>query len=130
MSTIWFKAVKEFISKKSSSLTHMGNGTLTGTLYPCNRYWSVAMRRSCAISNIISTDPVYINLYKNRMSVNKKSSSQFGDGAVMQTRFNFHLSCPRPNLVLGVKPHSDRSGIIVLLQDKARSRRSSSFQRW
>ena len=88
MSTIWFKAVKEFISKKSSSLTHMGNGTLTGTLYPCKRYWSVAMRRSCAISNIISTDPVYKNLYKNRMSVNKKSSSQFGDGAVMQTRFN------------------------------------------
>ncbi|XP_034699138.1 protein SRG1-like isoform X2 [Vitis riparia] len=45
-------------------------------------------------------------------------SSQFGERAVMQTRFNFYLSCPRPDLVLGVKPHSDRSGITVLLQDK------------
>ena len=45
-------------------------------------------------------------------------SSQFGERAVMQRRFNFYLSCPRPDLVLGVKPHSDRSGITVLLQDK------------
>ena len=45
-------------------------------------------------------------------------SSRFGERAVMQTRFNFYLSCPRPDLVLGVKPHSDRSGITVLLQDK------------
>ncbi|KAL6331537.1 hypothetical protein AAG906_011477 [Vitis piasezkii] len=45
-------------------------------------------------------------------------SSQFGERAVMQARFNFYPRCARPDLVLGVKPHSDRSGITVLLQDK------------
>ena len=45
-------------------------------------------------------------------------SSQFGERAVMQRRFNFYLSCPRPDLVLGFKPHSDGSGITVLLQNK------------
>lgn len=41
----------------------------------------------------------------------------FGDQPVMQVRFNFYPPCNRPE-VLGVKPHSDRSGITVLLQDK------------
>ena len=36
----------------------------------------------------------------------------------MQTRFNFYPPCSRPDLVHGVKPHTDRSGITILLQDK------------
>ncbi|KAK7388592.1 hypothetical protein VNO78_23414 [Psophocarpus tetragonolobus] len=43
---------------------------------------------------------------------------QFGDQPLMSTRFNFYPRCSRPDLVLGVKPHTDRSGITVLLQDK------------
>lgn len=45
-------------------------------------------------------------------------SKQFGDDPIMQVRFNFYPPCSRPDMVLGVKPHSDRSGITVLLQDK------------
>ncbi|XP_022755203.1 protein SRG1-like isoform X2 [Durio zibethinus] len=45
-------------------------------------------------------------------------SDQFGDNPVMQVRFNFYPPCSRPDKVLGVKPHSDRSGITVLLQDE------------
>ncbi|KAE9462648.1 hypothetical protein C3L33_05432, partial [Rhododendron williamsianum] len=33
-------------------------------------------------------------------------------------RFNFYPPCPRPDQVLGLKPHSDRSGMTVLLQDR------------
>ncbi|XVE98427.1 hypothetical protein REPUB_Repub03eG0105500 [Reevesia pubescens] len=44
--------------------------------------------------------------------------NQFGDRAIMQARFNFYPSCSRPDLVLGVKPHTDRSGMTILLQDK------------
>ncbi|XP_057968837.1 codeine O-demethylase-like [Malania oleifera] len=43
---------------------------------------------------------------------------QFGDQPLMLGRFNFYPSCVRPDLVLGIKPHSDRSGITILLQDK------------
>ncbi|XVF88283.1 hypothetical protein PTKIN_Ptkin19aG0037500 [Pterospermum kingtungense] len=45
-------------------------------------------------------------------------SNQFGDRASMKARFNFYPTCSRPDLVLGVKPHTDRSGITVLLQDR------------
>ncbi|XVF34555.1 hypothetical protein REPUB_Repub18cG0069000 [Reevesia pubescens] len=45
-------------------------------------------------------------------------SNQFGDNPVMQVRFNFYPPCSRPDKVLGVKPHSDRSGVTVLLQDE------------
>ncbi|XP_015583543.1 codeine O-demethylase isoform X2 [Ricinus communis] len=45
-------------------------------------------------------------------------SGQFGERALMQARFNFYPRCSRPDLVLGVKPHTDRSGITVLLQDR------------
>ena len=44
--------------------------------------------------------------------------NQFGEQSLMQTRFNFYPPCSRPDLVHGVKPHTDRSGITVLLQDK------------
>jgi len=43
---------------------------------------------------------------------------QFGEESLMLARFNFYPRCSRPDLVLGVKPHTDRSGITVLLQDK------------
>ena len=42
---------------------------------------------------------------------------QFGDQSLLLARFNFYPCCSRPDLVLGVKPHTDRSGITVLLQD-------------
>ncbi|KAK7292020.1 hypothetical protein RIF29_07638 [Crotalaria pallida] len=44
--------------------------------------------------------------------------NQFGEQPLMLARFNFYPRCSRPDLVLGVKPHTDRSGITVLLQDK------------
>jgi isopenicillin N synthase-like dioxygenase len=43
--------------------------------------------------------------------------SQFGDQPIMQVRFNFYPPCSRPDMVLRVKAHSDRSGVTVLLQD-------------
>ncbi|KAE8735329.1 2-oxoglutarate and Fe(II)-dependent oxygenase superfamily protein isoform 2 [Hibiscus syriacus] len=45
-------------------------------------------------------------------------SGQFGGNQAMQVRFNFYPPCSNPDEVLGVKPHSDRSGVAVLLQDK------------
>ncbi|KDP30218.1 hypothetical protein JCGZ_17000 [Jatropha curcas] len=54
-------------------------------------------------------------------SLNLKENSfsgQFGERALMHARFNFYPRCSRPDLVLGVKPHTDRSGITILLQDK------------
>ncbi|KAJ7957721.1 2-oxoglutarate (2OG) and Fe(II)-dependent oxygenase superfamily protein [Quillaja saponaria] len=43
--------------------------------------------------------------------------NQFGERARMQARFNFYPRCSKPDLVFGMKPHTD-SGITVLLQDK------------
>ncbi|XP_031287391.1 probable 2-oxoglutarate-dependent dioxygenase ANS [Pistacia vera] len=41
-----------------------------------------------------------------------------GERAPVRARFNFYPRCSRPDLVLGVKPHSDTGGITILLQDK------------
>jgi isopenicillin N synthase-like dioxygenase len=43
---------------------------------------------------------------------------QFGKQSLLSARTNFYPRCARPDLVLGVKPHTDRSGITTLLQDK------------
>ncbi|KAF7147287.1 hypothetical protein RHSIM_Rhsim03G0252500 [Rhododendron simsii] len=45
-------------------------------------------------------------------------SKQFGERAIMQGRFALYPTCTRPDQVFGVKPHSDGSGVTVLLQDK------------
>ncbi|KAM1061580.1 hypothetical protein ACFX2A_026593 [Malus domestica] len=41
-----------------------------------------------------------------------------GEEGNMNIRFNFYPPCPRPDLVLGLKPHSDSSLITHVLQDK------------
>lgn len=43
---------------------------------------------------------------------------QFGDQATMAARFNYYSCCQRPDLVLGLKPHSDSSGYTIILQDE------------
>ncbi|KAK1550460.1 hypothetical protein Q3G72_019464 [Acer saccharum] len=41
--------------------------------------------------------------------------NQFGEQSLMQTRFNFHPPCSRPDLVHGVKPHTDRIFLLRLI---------------
>ncbi|KAG9153439.1 hypothetical protein Leryth_021014 [Lithospermum erythrorhizon] len=46
--------------------------------------------------------------------------NQYGDDeqATMVARFNFYPPCPKPESILGTKPHADGSAITFLLQDK------------
>ncbi|CAN0901140.1 Protein SRG1 [Linum grandiflorum] len=45
---------------------------------------------------------------------------QYGraEEAVMKARFNLYPPCPRPDQIIGVKPHADGSALTFLLQDK------------
>ncbi|GAV85795.1 2OG-FeII_Oxy domain-containing protein/DIOX_N domain-containing protein [Cephalotus follicularis] len=43
--------------------------------------------------------------------------NQFGERAMLHARFNYYSRCPRPDLVLGLKPHADGSGYTLILQD-------------
>ncbi|XP_004288770.1 PREDICTED: codeine O-demethylase-like [Fragaria vesca subsp. vesca] len=49
---------------------------------------------------------------------NSFADQLFGEQALMTVRFNFYPKCSRPDQVLGAKPHTDGSGITLLLQDK------------
>ena len=40
-----------------------------------------------------------------------------GEEGVMSGRFNFYPLCPRPDAVLGIKPHTDGTAVTLLLQD-------------
>ncbi|CAH8271736.1 unnamed protein product [Arabidopsis lyrata] len=42
----------------------------------------------------------------------------YGENAMMDTRFNMYPPCPRPDKVIGVKPHADKSAFTLLLPDK------------
>lgn len=44
---------------------------------------------------------------------------QYGERSKLYARFNFYPKCPRPDLVLGTKPHADGVGITLLLQDES-----------
>ncbi|KAL0427234.1 UNVERIFIED_CONTAM: protein SRG1 [Sesamum latifolium] len=43
---------------------------------------------------------------------------RFGERPSMYARFNYYPPCARPDLVVGLKPHADGSGITILLQDE------------
>ncbi|KAL8037444.1 hypothetical protein ABFX02_11G040400 [Erythranthe guttata] len=42
---------------------------------------------------------------------------RFGERGTMYARFNYYPPCSRPDLVHGLKPHADGSGLTILLQD-------------
>ena len=42
---------------------------------------------------------------------------KFGSEPMNLMRMNLYPPCPRPDLVLGLSPHSDGGGITLLLQD-------------
>lgn len=44
--------------------------------------------------------------------------SLIGDKAPGFARFNYYPPCPRPELVFGIKPHSDGGVLTILLVDK------------
>ncbi|KAK3131748.1 hypothetical protein QOZ80_6AG0510840 [Eleusine coracana subsp. coracana] len=44
-------------------------------------------------------------------------SNQFGDKADTYARFSYYPPCPRPDLVFGLKPHSDGTFISILMVD-------------
>ncbi|KAF8698047.1 hypothetical protein HU200_035559 [Digitaria exilis] len=44
--------------------------------------------------------------------------AQFSNKAPSFARFNYYPPCPRPDLVFGVKPHSDSGVLTILLMDK------------
>ena len=48
----------------------------------------------------------------------KISSSRYGGRPQAYARFNYYPPCPRPELVLGIKAHSDAPLLTVLLVDR------------
>ncbi|KAJ6731843.1 CODEINE O-DEMETHYLASE-LIKE [Salix purpurea] len=56
-----------------------------------------------------------------RVSLNLEEScflDQYGEQPLVTARFNFYPPCPKPDRILGVKPHADASAATFLLQDK------------
>ncbi|XP_047339397.1 codeine O-demethylase-like [Impatiens glandulifera] len=45
-------------------------------------------------------------------------SKQFSGRSILQARLILYPPCPRPDQVFGLKAHSDRSGVTILLQDR------------
>lgn len=46
---------------------------------------------------------------------------KFGAAAVQAVRMNYYPPCPRPDLVLGLSPHSDGSALTILQQSRGSS---------
>ncbi|CAN6179100.1 unnamed protein product, partial [Urochloa humidicola] len=44
--------------------------------------------------------------------------NQFGNKGTTHARFNYYPACPRPDLVLGIRPHSDVCVLTLLLMDE------------
>ncbi|KAK1358203.1 Codeine O-demethylase [Heracleum sosnowskyi] len=44
---------------------------------------------------------------------------ELGDQATITARFNYYSCCQRPDLVLGLKPHSDVTAFTMILQDES-----------
>uniref|UniRef100_J3KV97 Fe2OG dioxygenase domain-containing protein n=1 Tax=Oryza brachyantha TaxID=4533 RepID=J3KV97_ORYBR len=66
----------------------------------CRRVKSIVLRAMARISGL-DDDEYFLK--------------QFGDRATVHARFNCYPPCPRPDLAMGMKPHSDGTVITVVL---------------
>ncbi|PIA38209.1 hypothetical protein AQUCO_02800107v1 [Aquilegia coerulea] len=71
-----------------------------------------SVKASLVADNIIKVMAQSVGLEENSFL------SQFGKSAPMYARMNYYPPCSRPDLVDGIKPHTDGGGITILLQDK------------
>lgn len=55
------------------------------------------------------------------LGLNKDTFEEMFGVAVQAVRMNYYPPCPRPDLVLGLSPHSDGSALTVLQQGKGSS---------
>ncbi|OMO54442.1 Oxoglutarate/iron-dependent dioxygenase [Corchorus capsularis] len=56
--------------------------------------------------------------------------NQFGERAVLSARFNYYSCCPRPEIVLGLKPHADGTGYTIILQDDVEGLQVLKEEQW
>ncbi|GLJ25284.1 hypothetical protein SUGI_0484000, partial [Cryptomeria japonica] len=60
-----------------------------------------------------------LSLFAENLQLNNDYfKEKFGEDPMMAVRMNLYPPCPRPDLVLGLSPHSDGAAITLLLQDE------------
>ncbi|GLJ25260.1 hypothetical protein SUGI_0483570 [Cryptomeria japonica] len=60
-----------------------------------------------------------LSLFAENLQLNNDYfKEKFGEDPMMAVRMNLYPPCPRPDLVLGLSPHSDGGAITLLLQDE------------
>ncbi|XP_057415544.1 oxoglutarate-dependent flavonoid 7-O-demethylase 1-like [Lotus japonicus] len=57
-----------------------------------------------------------LELMANALSIDTKEMTELFAAGTQKTRFNYYPPCPQPELVMGLKPHSDAGGLAILLQ--------------
>ncbi|KAJ7957364.1 2-oxoglutarate (2OG) and Fe(II)-dependent oxygenase superfamily protein [Quillaja saponaria] len=63
------------------------------------------------------TEVIFKAMAKSLILEEDSFLKQNGEKATMSARFNYYPPCPRPDAVLGVKPHQDASTITYIVQD-------------
>ncbi|XP_057419088.1 oxoglutarate-dependent flavonoid 7-O-demethylase 1-like [Lotus japonicus] len=57
-----------------------------------------------------------LELMANALSIDTKEMTALFAAGTQKTKFNYYPPCPQPELVIGIKPHSDLGGLTILLQ--------------
>lgn len=52
----------------------------------------------------------------NNLGMKKEELHEIFDDGMQAMRMNYYPPCPQPELVIGLSPHSDGSGLTLLLQ--------------
>ncbi|KAL1814473.1 hypothetical protein ACET3Z_017047 [Daucus carota] len=61
---------------------------------------------------------VMSKVFAKSLNVDQNCFHELGDQATLTARFNYYSCCQRPDLVLGLKPHTDVTAFSMILQDE------------
>ncbi|KAF3784817.1 SRG1 protein [Nymphaea thermarum] len=57
-----------------------------------------------------------LELMANNLGMKKEELHEIFDDGMQSMRMNYYPPCPQPELVIGLSPHSDGTGLTLLLQ--------------
>ena len=71
---------------------------------------------ACYIGELQKLAMKLLGFMARALKLKKGEMEEFFDGGMQSVRMAYYPPCPQPDLVMGLTPHSDVSGLTILLQ--------------
>lgn len=97
---------------------HIQNSNFKSKLARVTKYTRCSRRETLEafISELQKLTKALLGLIAEALKMDQKDIEEMFENGMQSVRMNYYPPCPEPDKVIGLTPHSDGSGVTILLQ--------------